>query len=100
MRRVASPPRADWQKRVEAAGLTWHTAESQPYWSESAFYEFTAKEVDLLAAAANELEEMTRKAVQHVIDNQLYAKLRIPEGAVPVLGSGAAIALRALRSDV
>jgi len=25
--------------------VTWHTLE-QPYWNESAFYEFTAKEVD------------------------------------------------------
>ena len=70
MRRVESPPRSDWQQRVEAAGLTWHTAEQQPYWNESAFYEFSAKEVDLLAAATNELEEMTRKAAQHAIDAQ------------------------------
>jgi glutathionylspermidine synthase len=85
MRRVASPPRSDWQKRVEAAGLSWHTAEQDPYWNESAFYEFTAKEADLLAAAANELEEMTRKAAQHVIDNRLYSKLGIPELAVPLI---------------
>ena len=62
MRRIASPPRADWQKKVEAAGLTWHTGEHHAYWNESAFYEFTAKEVDLLASATNELEEMTRQS--------------------------------------
>jgi glutathionylspermidine synthase len=82
MRRIASTPRADWQKKVEAAGLTWHTGEHHAYWDESAFYEFTAKEVDLLASATNELEAMTRKAVQHMIDNRLYSKMGIPELAV------------------
>ncbi|MCX6627501.1 MAG: glutathionylspermidine synthase family protein, partial [Candidatus Solibacter sp.] len=55
MRRIAATPRPDWQRKVEEAGLTWHTGE-QPYWNEAAFYEFTAKEVDVLEAATNELE--------------------------------------------
>jgi glutathionylspermidine synthase len=90
MRRIVSPPRADWQKKVEAAGLTWHTfergtGEQHTYWDESAFYEFTAQEIDLLASATNELEEMTRQAAQHVIDNRLYPKMGIPECAVPLI---------------
>jgi len=85
MQRIASSPRANWQERVEAACFTWHTGEHQAYWNESAFYEFTAKEVDLLAAATNELEEMTRRAAQYVIDNRLYSKLGIPELAVPLI---------------
>jgi glutathionylspermidine synthase len=39
---MRTTPRADWEKKVEEAGLTWHTGE-QVYWDESAFYEFTAK---------------------------------------------------------
>jgi glutathionylspermidine synthase len=85
MQRIASTPRADWQKKVEAAGLTWHTTEDHAYWNESAFYEFTAKEVDLLASATNELEEMTRQVAQYVIDNQLYSKMGIPELAVSLI---------------
>ena len=85
MRRIASPPRADWQKRVEAAGLLWHTGEQHAYWNEAAFYEFTAKEVDLLASATNELEEMTRQAAQYAIDNRLYLRMGIPELAVPLI---------------
>ena len=85
MRRVASTPRADWQKKVEAAGLTWHTTEDHPYWNESAFYEFTAKEVDLLASATDELAEMARQAARHVIENRLYAKMGIPELAVSLI---------------
>src|SRR5665811_2319369 len=86
MRRIAATPRPDWQKKVEEKGLTWHTGE-QPYWNEAAFYEFTAKEVDVLETATNELEKMTLQAAQHVIDNKLYARLAIPEMAVPLIES-------------
>ena len=86
MRRIAATPRPGWQAKVEEAGLTWHTGE-QPYWNESAFYEFTAKEVDVLEAATNELEKMTLQAAQHVIDNKLYSRLAIPEIAVPLIES-------------
>ncbi len=85
MRRIASTPRADWQKKVEAIGLTWHTSEHHAYWNESAFYEFTAQEVDLFASATYELEEMACQAAQHVIDNRLYSKLGIPELAVSLI---------------
>jgi len=84
MRRIASTPRPGWEKKVEESGLIWHTGE-QVYWNESAFYEFTAKEVDALEAAANELETMTLAAAQHIIDNKLYARLAIPENAVPLI---------------
>jgi glutathionylspermidine synthase len=84
MRRLASTPRTNWQTKVESAGLTWHTP-GQPYWNESAFYQFTAKEVDVLEAASNELEQMSLAAVQHTIDNRLYAQLKIPESAAPLI---------------
>jgi len=84
VRRIASPPRKNWETKVQAAGLTWHTP-GQPYWNESAFYEFTAREVDLLEAATNELESMSLAAVQHIIDNKLYAQIGIPATAVPLV---------------
>lgn len=86
MRRVAATPRAGWQGKVEAAGLAWHSG-AEPYWNESAFYEFTAKEIDVLEAATNELERMTLAAAQHIIDNRLYARMAIPESAIPLIES-------------
>src|SRR5438270_10970026 len=86
MRRISTTPRPDWQKKVESVGLTWHSLE-QPYWNESAFYEFTAKEVDVLEAATNELEKMTLAAAQYMIDNRLYSRMGIPEIAVPLIES-------------
>src|SRR3954451_20987221 len=86
MRRIAAQPRANWQQRVEEKGLTWAVGE-QPYWNESAFYEFTAKEVDVLEAATNELEKMTLQAAQHIIDQKLYSRMGIPDIAVPLIES-------------
>jgi glutathionylspermidine synthase len=86
MRRVSSTPRPGWQKKVQDAGLTWHSGEP-PYWNESAFYEFTAKEVDALEAATNELEKMTLEAARHIIDNKLYGRMGIPESAAPLIES-------------
>ncbi len=84
MRRVEAAPRDNWQKKVEEAGLIWHSGD-QVYWNESAFYEFTAKEIDALEAATNELEKMTLAAAQHIIDNKLYARMGIPAIAVPLI---------------
>jgi glutathionylspermidine synthase len=84
MRRIATSARAGWQKKVEDVGLTWHSGD-RVYWNESAFYEFSAKEVDQLEAATNELERMTLAAAQHVIDNHLYSSMGIPAIAVPLI---------------
>ncbi|MES2391466.1 MAG: glutathionylspermidine synthase family protein [Acidobacteriota bacterium] len=90
MQRHTLTPRPNWQSTVEQQGLTFHTPEalapgSRPYWDESAAYEFTAKEVDTLEAAANELQTMALAAAQHVIDNNLYAQLEIPAEAIPLI---------------
>lgn len=53
----------------------------------TAFYEFTAPEVDLLEAATNELERMTLEAARHIIDHQLYDRMGIPDHARPLIES-------------
>jgi len=86
MRRINCTPRPDWQEKVEGAGLTWHSLD-QPYWNESAYYEFSSDEVDTLEAATNELEKMTLAAAQHVIDNRLYSRMGVPDQAIPLIES-------------
>jgi glutathionylspermidine synthase len=88
MKRISIAPRAGWQQKVESQGLTFHSPKAmapQPYWDESAYYEFTAAEVDILEAAGNELQEMCLAAAQHVIDKQRYAELGIPAEVVPMI---------------
>jgi len=86
MQRLSIIPRENWQQKVEAVGLTFHTLDNgQPYWDESAAYEFTAAEVDTLEAAGNTLQEMCLAAAQHVIDEKRYAELDIPEAAIEAI---------------
>ncbi len=84
MQRIESRPRDCWQQKVEEAGLLWHSGQ-QPYWNEAAFYEFTAAEVELLESATNELAAMSLIAAQHIIDQKLYARMGVPEQAVPLI---------------
>jgi glutathionylspermidine synthase len=84
MRRILCSPRKGWQQKVEELGLAWHSA-GGAYWNESAYYEFSAKEVDVIEAATNELHGMCLQAVQQVIDDRLYATMGIPEMAVPLI---------------
>jgi glutathionylspermidine synthase len=80
MKRLASPPRQDWQDRVEKIGLPHHTSDDgSPYWDESACYELSAAEVDQLEEATDALQEMCLGVVQHVIDEKRYGLFRIPE---------------------
>lgn len=79
MRRLASPPRSDWQARCEKIGFPHHTTDDGPYWDESACYEFTATEVDAIEEATDALHEMCLGLVQHVIDERRYGLFRIPE---------------------
>ena len=89
MQRRTITPRPNWQQIVESQGLLWHGAreglQAAPYWNESAFYEFTAKEVDELEAATNELDRMCIEAGQRVIDEKMYAQFGIPERAIPLI---------------
>jgi glutathionylspermidine synthase len=84
MRRVECQPRAGWQQRVEEAGLLWHSGQ-QSYWSESAFYEFTAGDIELLESATNGLAEMALAAAQRIINTKSYAQLGIPENAIALI---------------
>src|SRR5262245_29112919 len=83
MRRVSITPRADWQKRVAAKGLIFHdTDEGQPYWDESAYYEFNAREIDVLDQATCALDQLCLQAVQHIIDRNLWERFLIPPSHV------------------
>ncbi len=85
MNRIAISPRHNWQEKVEQVGLTFHTPEGAAYWDESAYYQLSSREVDMLEKAANDLHMMCLEAAQHVIDNRLFNQLGIPEAAVPAI---------------
>lgn len=78
MRRLSIDPRIGWQKRVEQYGLYYHTLRGEPYWDESACYQFTAYEIDTIEQATQSLHEMCLELVQDVIDKQMLGLFLIP----------------------
>ena len=85
MRRHRCQPRPDWRDQVAAVGLTYHSHDDGPYWDESACYELTAGEVDALETAARELHYRCLDAAEAVIARGWWARLGIPEIAVPAI---------------
>jgi glutathionylspermidine synthase len=74
--------RPDWKEKVEKLGFDFHTIEGT-YWDESAYYAFTAREVEQIETATNELWEMCLKAVDYVIEKNLFHRFHIPQWFVP-----------------
>lgn len=85
MRRHTIAPRRDWQAKVEALGLLWHSAQGLPYWSEGACYTLTSAEIDRIAAAGEELHQMFVAAGEHVITHNLFARFGIPDWCTPLI---------------
>jgi glutathionylspermidine synthase len=79
MRRIALDPRRNWQKRVEEYGLYYHTLRGEPYWDESACYQFTAYEIDTIELATQTLHDMCMELVQEVIDKRMLGLFLIPK---------------------
>ncbi|MBI5654923.1 glutathionylspermidine synthase family protein [Candidatus Uhrbacteria bacterium] len=106
MERIHTEPRPDWQRTVEKQGLLFHTSDElvltdtgnyraapkfawrkikRAYWDETACYAFSLDEITAIETATNELHAMCLAAVQYVIDNRLYPRLRIPEQFAPMI---------------
>ncbi len=86
MRRHAIEPRTDWQAAVERVGLTYHTLENgDPYWDESAYWEFSAAEIDRLEAATAEIQRLALAAGDVIVDprsgRDWLGRMGIPETA-------------------
>lgn len=81
MERLPHPQRINWKQTVEGLGLAFHTIDGQAYWDESACYRFTEAEIDGIEDVTSTLEDMCLQAVQHIIDANLMARMRIPLAA-------------------
>lgn len=82
MRRHSIEPRRNWQRSVESVGLTYHTLDNgRPYWDESAYWEFTAAEVDRLEAATAEIQRLALAAGDEIINRGWMDRMRIPAKA-------------------
>lgn len=85
MQRHTIQPRPDWRQRVEEIGLTYHSHEQGPYWDESAYYQFTASQIDVLESAANTLHDLCLQAIDAVIKENWWDRLCIPGPAIELI---------------
>lgn len=81
MQRLPQDPRPDRQERARRMGFAFAEIEGEPYWDETAYYRFTAAEIDVLEQATAELEARMREATDYAIRNGLSGPLGIPDGA-------------------
>ncbi|WP_294390392.1 glutathionylspermidine synthase family protein [uncultured Sphingomonas sp.] len=73
-------PRHDWQAKVEADGLIWHTAEGKPYWNEASYYAFTPGQIEEIHGATEELYRLFVGAGDAIVhDPRLMERFRIPD---------------------
>lgn len=79
MRRHTIPPRKDWQRAVERVGLTYHTLDDgSPYWDESAYWEFSAAEIDRIEAATAEIQRLALAAGDAILERGLLEQMHFP----------------------
>lgn len=85
MKRETIAPRAGALDLVKKLGLIYAGTDGNPYWDETACYHFSEEQILEVERATAELNVMCLQAVQHVIDRDLFHRLKIPEKAAPCI---------------
>ena len=81
MLRLDTPERENWQDLAKEFGFKFHTMHGQPYWDESAYYQFTLKQIERdIEDPTLELHQMCLDVVDRVIrDEALMRRFCIPK---------------------
>lgn len=85
MKREIINARANSFARVAELGMLHAGDAEHPYWNEKACYHFSLAQIEEIEQATAELHIMCLNAVQYVIDNNLFDRLKIPEKLVPYI---------------
>jgi glutathionylspermidine synthase len=84
MLRIPSTPRPDWRQRVEKQGLVFHSSDTgRPYWDESAYYAFTAAEIDSLEQTTYALDKLCLQALDAILRQGRFDEFQIPAAFIP-----------------
>lgn len=80
MKKVAIAERPDWKQTAERLGFMFHTIDGEPYWDESAYYQFSLKQIeDDLEDPTQALHELCMDLVAKVVQSEeLLERLSIP----------------------
>lgn len=80
-----NPPRPEWRRQVEAAGLIWHGADGEPYWIEDQHLSLTLKAAETLEDAADELQVLCLDACEQIIRRDWFDRLAITDAAAGLI---------------
>ncbi len=78
-------PRPNWKEHVESAGLIWHGAGGEPYWTEDQHLVLTLEAAETLESAANELHALCLEACDAIVRRGWWDRLAIPEAAIGLI---------------
>jgi glutathionylspermidine synthase len=83
MQRIPIQPRPHWKARCAEIGFQFHTIDygdgtDPTYWDESAYYAFTAAQIDTLESVSESLYQLCLNAVDHIVTKQRFADFHIP----------------------
>ena len=81
MIRLPIAERPSWQHLAKEFGFHFHTMYGEPYWDETAYYQFTLQQIEQdIETPTEELHQMCMHVVNFVIGNEEYlTKFAIPE---------------------
>lgn len=80
MKRITIRERAGWQQRAQEFGFHFHTMYGEPYWDETAYYQFTLEQIEKdLEDPTAELHQMCLAAVDKVVNDEFWlTRFQIP----------------------
>ena len=78
-------PRPDRHARARSMGFSYAEIGGEPYWDETAAYEFTSSEIDELEAATTEIQRICLKACAQAVADRRHVLLGIPETVWPLV---------------
>ncbi|MEO3677724.1 glutathionylspermidine synthase family protein [Rheinheimera sp. FR7-31] len=81
MKRINSAPRPGWKAFAESVGFNFHTFDGEPYWDESAYYQFSLTQIEQdLEDPTEQLHQMALDLVDEIVTNEeKLTRLAIPE---------------------
>ncbi|WP_062066583.1 glutathionylspermidine synthase family protein [Cellvibrio sp. OA-2007] len=80
MKRISVAERANWRAYAEEVGFHFHTFDGEPYWDETAYYQFNLHQIENdLEAPTEELHQMTMDMVGDITrSEEMLTLLNIP----------------------
>ena len=81
MLRIPATERADWKLRAKEFGFHFHTMHGEPYWDETAYYQFSLEQIEKqIEDPTAEIHQMCLEVVDQVVrSEELLSKFCIPE---------------------